>query len=81
MGISVGYLSEKFFSDIRNGYSSDSNTLKLCQILSQIQLDLSLATTLEEPWKDLYFEGRFSLFSGLLSFRVKHTSTIVLVNK
>ena len=81
MGISLADLSEEFFSDIRESYSSDPNTLKLCQILSQVQVDLSLATTLDEPWKDLYFEGRFSLLSGLLYFREKHTSTVVLVSK
>ena len=37
-----------------------------------------MSTTLEEPWKKYYQEGKFSLLSGLLYFREKHTAVIVI---
>ena len=81
MGISLADLSEEFFAEIADSYESDINLLKLTKILSQEKTDLSLSTTLEEPWKGLYLEGKFSLLSGLLYFREKHTSVVVLQRK
>ena len=78
MGITIGDLSEEFFQDIASSYEGNSNTIKLVEILSQEKPDLSLITTLDEPWKNLYQEGKFSLLSGLLYFREKHTAVVLI---
>ena len=80
MGITIGDLSEEFFSEIAESYNGDANTTKLVRILSQEQTDLSLSTTLEEPWKRMYEEGKFSLLSGLLYCREKHTAAVVIIS-
>ncbi|KAG0143820.1 hypothetical protein CROQUDRAFT_48267 [Cronartium quercuum f. sp. fusiforme G11] len=80
MGISLSELHDEFFKSIEDSYLEDPNTTKLVKILSQEKTDLSLSTTLESPWKELYQEGRFSLLSGLLYYREKHTSVVVIVS-
>ncbi|KAG0139071.1 hypothetical protein CROQUDRAFT_55280 [Cronartium quercuum f. sp. fusiforme G11] len=80
MGISLSELHDEFFKEIEESYLTDTNTSKLVRILSQEKTDLSLSTTLESPWRELYQEGRFSLLSGLLYYREKHTSVMVLVS-
>ncbi|KAG0148276.1 hypothetical protein CROQUDRAFT_16628, partial [Cronartium quercuum f. sp. fusiforme G11] len=80
MGISLCELSNEFFKEIEDSYNNDSNTTKLVKILSQEKTDLSLSTTLESPWKELYQEGKFSLLSGILYFREIHTAVVVLVS-
>ena len=58
MGISLAELSEEFFEEIKVSYERDPNTTKLVSILSQERTDVSLSSTLEDPWKNYYEEGR-----------------------
>lgn len=78
MGITLGDLSEEFFSEIAHRYQGNANALKLVRILSQEKTDLSVFTTLEEPWNKFYQGGKFSLLSGLLHFRQRHTAVVVI---
>jgi transposase InsO family protein len=54
------------------------NTVKLLQILLAKEREVGLESTLDEEWKVPFQEGRFSLETGLLYHREKHTSVLVL---
>ena len=62
MGISLADLSEEFFAEIADIYESDINLLKLTKILSHEKTDLSLSTTLKEPWKGLSWKESFHYY-------------------
>jgi hypothetical protein len=79
MGISLCELSDEFFEEVKDSYEKNSNTTKLVRILSIQKTDLSLITTLEQPWKDGYDQGKITLESGLLYFREKHSAVLIIV--
>jgi hypothetical protein len=81
MGLSLAELCTEFFEEIKESYNTNVNTTKLVSMMSKDKANLSLASSLESPWKELYAEGKFLLQSGLLYFREKHTSVVVLVSE
>ena len=81
MGIHVSTFKNEFFDLVREGYQQDKNTVILSELLLKDAKDSQLKNSLQEPWNKLYDEGRFSLFDGLIYFREKHNSVLVLADR
>ena len=55
--------------------------MKILRFLTQDEKDASLISSLDEEWKEEFLKDKFSLISGLLYHREKHTSVAVMPRK
>ena len=55
--------------------------MKILRFLTQDEKDARLISSFDEEWKEEFSKEKFSLISGLLYHREKHTSVIVLPRK
>ncbi|MBW0572138.1 hypothetical protein O181_111853 [Austropuccinia psidii MF-1] len=80
-GISVTDLNTTFFEEVSNSYTQDTNFSILCQLLNKNCKSNSLSHTLEEVWKNSYYEGRFHLLDGIIYHRTKHICVMTVVDR
>ena len=60
----------------------NKNTIILLDISNKTEYkNVSLGSTLEEPWKKYYDEGRISLWDGILYIREKHQNVMIICDK
>ena len=80
LGIHMCDLEESFFTLVRESYSKNPNLTNLKEILEMDnppnELIQSLPTNVSKPFQ----EGKFTLLDGLLYYRHKHSSVIVLAD-
>jgi hypothetical protein len=81
LGIHVCDLDEALYELVRQSYNDDCEMLKLVNILSNDNSPPELIASLPDTLSKHYKEGKFTLLDGLLYFRNRHYSILVLTDK
>jgi transposase InsO family protein len=81
LGIHVCDLDEAYYTIIKDSYQSNPEFVKLIDILSNENSSHELIASLP-PWLSKpYSSGKFSLLDGILYFKERHSSVIVLCDQ
>ncbi|MBW0525073.1 hypothetical protein O181_064788 [Austropuccinia psidii MF-1] len=67
--INITDIGIKLFAEARESYKKGKNCHILNSLLNKDCKDTSLVDALDEVWKNLYSEGRFHLFDGIIYHR------------
>ncbi|MBW0485857.1 hypothetical protein O181_025572 [Austropuccinia psidii MF-1] len=80
-GINIAYIGTKSFEEVRESYKQDKNCHSLISFLDKDFKDTSLVNSLDEVWKNLYYERRFDFFDGIISHRTKQSCVMTLFSR
>ncbi|MBW0460961.1 hypothetical protein O181_000676 [Austropuccinia psidii MF-1] len=80
-GICVTDIGTEYFNKVKESYKMEKNCHILCQLSIKYSKDSSLASKLNEIWKNTYDEGSFYLLYGILYNRTKHTCGMTLIDR
>ncbi|MBW0504467.1 hypothetical protein O181_044182 [Austropuccinia psidii MF-1] len=80
-GINITDIWTEFFKEFRASHKQDKNCHIFTSLLDKDHQDTSLVNSLDEVWKNSYFEGRFHLFDGIIYHRTKHSCVITLCSR
>ncbi|MBW0524016.1 hypothetical protein O181_063731 [Austropuccinia psidii MF-1] len=80
-GINITYIGTEFFEEVRESYKQDKNCHMLTSLLDKERKDRSLVNSLDEAWKNSYYEGRAHLFHGIIYHRTKHSCVMTLCSE
>ena len=78
LGIHVCDLSEAFHKLVRESYSKHCEMVKLIEIFESKEISTELVNSLDNCYKTEYKEGKFCYLDGLIYYRHKHSSVLVL---
>ncbi|KNE86571.1 hypothetical protein PSTG_20067, partial [Puccinia striiformis f. sp. tritici PST-78] len=81
LGIHACDLDNAFYDLVQKSYDNNSELLKLAEILRNDSSAPELIASLSEKLAKHYKLGKFTLFDGLLYFRHRHSSILVLCDK
>ncbi|KAI7959400.1 hypothetical protein MJO28_003191 [Puccinia striiformis f. sp. tritici] len=81
LGIHACDLDNAFYDLVQKSYDNNSELLKLAEILRNDNSAPELVASLSEKLAKHYKLGKFTLFDGLLYFRHRHSSILVLCDK
>ena len=81
MGITMCDFSDGFRSRIEESYQQTLDKVRILRFLTQDEKDASLISSFDEEWEEELLKEKFSLISGLLYHREKHTLVILLPRK
>jgi hypothetical protein len=81
LGIHVCDLDIAFYELVQSSYKDDLEMLKLIDILSNSNSPPELIASLPPVLSKPYAEGKFTLLDGLLYYRHRHSSVLVLCDK
>ncbi|MBW0550701.1 hypothetical protein O181_090416 [Austropuccinia psidii MF-1] len=80
-GINIIDIGTKFFEEVGKSYKQDKNFHILKALLDKVCKDTALINSLDEIWKNFYYEGRFHLFEGIIYHRTKHSCVMTLCSR
>jgi len=81
LGIHMSDMDKVFFECVQKSYDQNSELLKLVEILRNENCAPELIASLPDNLAKHYKLGKFTLFDGLLYFRHRHSSVLVICDE
>ncbi|MBW0553175.1 hypothetical protein O181_092890 [Austropuccinia psidii MF-1] len=80
-GINITDSGTELLEEVKESYKQDKNCNILTSLLNKDCKDVSSVNALNEFWKNLYSEGRFHLFDGIIHHITKHSCVMKLCSR